>query len=96
VIPACSNRRLASDSRVVVVTCDTVIRPPLDLRSPIVGAQLFLVVIQDDSGGHAITWDAVFRNAPTPSAGTAGQRLSAEFRFDGVSWQCVGSSSAFG
>lgn len=80
-----------------VLTAATVtVGAPLNPRA--IGDQLFVVLIQDATGGRNIAWASGaggFRNAPTPSAGTSGQRCSFEFRWDGVSWQMTGGSTAF-
>lgn len=59
-----------------------------------VGDRIYVVAIQDQPASRTLAWASNFRNAPTGS-GSAGQRASFEFRWDGVSWQCVGGSTAF-
>ena len=60
-----------------------------------IGSRFYLVVIQDATGTRTLAWNAAWRNAPAMTAGTANQRASFEFRWDGVSWQFVGGSTAF-
>lgn len=81
-----------AETWVFTMTQNVTVGAPLGPRA--IGDKLYLVLV-DDGGGHTVAWHSVFRNAPTPAAGTAGQRLSAEFRWDGVSWQFTGGSSAF-
>jgi hypothetical protein len=63
---------------------------------PQIGQTLTLVFVQDATGGRTIVWNAAYRNAPPWSAGLAGQRATADFKYDGISWQFVGGSTAFG
>lgn len=81
-----------AESWVWTMNSNVVVGAPANPRA--IGDMLYLVFIQD-GGSRTISWNAVYRNAPTPSAGAAGTRISAEFRFDGVSWQFVGGSTAF-
>lgn len=95
VAASCTPDATVVETQTFVMTQNLTVNAPLGPR--VIGDKLYLVFI-DSNGGHTIAFASGaggFRNAPTPSAGTAGQRLSAEFRFDGVSWQCTGSSSSF-
>ena len=68
-------------------------QPPKGPRG--VGDKLYLVVIL--GGSHTLAWSAAaggYRNGLAAS-GTIGQRASFEFRWDGVSWQMTGGSTAF-
>lgn len=81
------------ETQVWTLTANATVAAPLNPRA--VGDQLFLVFVQDATGGRSISWNGIYRNAPTPSVGIAGQRLSAEFRWDSQSWQFTGGSTAF-
>jgi hypothetical protein len=80
---------------VFTLTAAATVGAPLS-AAPI-GFKLFLEFVQDATAGRAVTWNAIYRNAPAIGGGsaTAGQRASTEWRWDGVSWQFVGGSTAF-
>lgn len=58
------------------------------------GARLTFVFIQDATGGRTITWNAAFKKT-SDGAGTANQRGSISFVFDGSNWVQQGSALAF-
>lgn len=60
-----------------------------------IGQQLILQVQQDGTGGYTTAWNATYRNAPAWAAGTASQRATAMFIYDGANWQYIGGSTAF-
>jgi hypothetical protein len=49
------------------------------------GSALEFTFLQDGTGGRVITWNAVFKKA-ADGAGTANQRGSTRFLFDGTNW----------
>lgn len=55
------------------------------------GMRLGFLFQQDGSGGHAVTFDSVFKTAWTPST-TASKRNAIEFVYDGSAWVQVSSS----
>lgn len=67
------------------------------LFNPSVGQRIFMVLVQDGTGSRTVAWSSCWRDIPTglASGGSAGQVASAEFVFDGFSWQYCGGSSAF-
>lgn len=83
----------AAESQVFTLGASATIAAPIN-PGPI-GQKLHLVFIQGGAGSFTITWNAAYRNAAAPTAGAAGTRASAEFRYDGVSWQTVGQSTVF-
>jgi hypothetical protein len=61
-----------------------------------VGDRLILILQQNGgSGNFSVTWGVCFRDPPSWSGAAKGTRATAEFIYDGFSYQCVGSSSAF-
>jgi len=66
---------------------------PVNAPSP--GVRLQITLIQDATASRTTTWNATYRNAPSWAAGTAGQRATAVYQYDGVNWQYIGGSSAF-
>jgi hypothetical protein len=65
------------------------------VNPPNVGARLSITLIKGTASAITLTWVSAYRNMPTWSAGASGTRATAEFRYDGVSWQYVGGSTAF-
>lgn len=92
VAAVCTPDATIVETQTFVMTANLTVGAPIGPRTT--GDKLYLVFV-DSNGGHTIAWNSIYRNCPTPSAGTAGQRLSVELRYDGVSWQCVGGSTAF-
>lgn len=84
-----------SDAQVFTLNAATTVAAPVNPRT--IGDKIFLVFVQDTTAGRTLAWNAIYRNAPTGQGGgaTNGQRLSYEFRWDGVSWQGCGGSTAF-
>lgn len=86
----------AVETQEFVMTAATVtMQPPKGPRA--VGDKLFIVCIQDATGGRTLAWSTSaggYRNG-LGASGTSGQRASFEFRWDGVSWQMTGGSTAF-
>lgn len=82
------------ETQVFTTSAGTVtFQPPKGPRA--VGDKLYLVIIA--GGSHTIAWSSAaggYRNCPGIS-GTIGQRCSVELRWDGVSWQFTGGSTAF-
>lgn len=58
------------------------------------GAVLEFAFLQDATGGRVITWDAAFAKA-ADGAGTANQRASARYLFDGTRWVQQGGALAW-
>lgn len=51
------------------------------------GTQMTFLLTQDATGGRAITWNAVFlRSTALAASGTANQRASISFAWDGTNW----------
>lgn len=65
------------------------------LYPPPVGGRIILLLTQDGTGSRSVTWGICFRDAPAWSASAAGTRASAEFLWDGFSYQYMGGSTAF-
>lgn len=58
------------------------------------GETLDIALAQDGTGGRTITWDAVFKKA-ADGAGTANQKASTSFMFDGTHWIQRGGALAW-
>jgi hypothetical protein len=51
------------------------------------GTQMTILFTQDATGGRTLTWNAIFlRSSNLASSGTAGQRASITFVYDGTNW----------
>jgi DNA/RNA endonuclease YhcR with UshA esterase domain len=89
-----SNR---AETQAYTLTANTTVNAPANSIQPQIGMTLCLVLIQDATGGRTVAWNAAYRNVPAINGATAtsGQRITIEFRFDGINWQCCGSSTAF-
>jgi hypothetical protein len=83
------------ETHTLVLTANATIAAPVSAAGLNLGDPLYIIAIQDATGGRTLAWNAAWRNAPTLSAGTSNQRASFEFRWDGVNWQYVGGSTAF-
>lgn len=86
-----------AESHVYTMTGNLTVGAPANTGTLGVGDKIYLVFVQDATAGRTLTWNAAYRNAPTGLGGsaTAGQRASFEFRWDGVSMQYTGGSTAF-
>lgn len=73
----------------------TYVGAPIGTPSP--GSTIFLDFTQDGTGSQVITWDPIYRDAPSwGGAGAAGANAAGEFRFTSQgAWQYVGGSSAW-
>jgi len=58
------------------------------------GETLDIALVQDATGGRTITWDAVFKKA-ADGAGSANQKASTSFMFDGTHWIQRGGALAW-
>lgn len=58
------------------------------------GQTLEFAFLQDGTGGRVITWNAVFKKA-ADGAGTANQRASTRFLYDGTNWIQQGGAMAW-
>jgi hypothetical protein len=56
------------------------------------GSRLRIKFLQDGTGGRAVTWNAVFKQAFVTTNNTAGKVSIAEFEFDGTNWIQVNSN----
>jgi hypothetical protein len=85
------------ETTVVTMTTNITVAAPTNTNKINAGNKTYLIFVQDASGGRTLTWNAAWRNAPSGLGGsaTAGQRASFEFRWDGVSMQYTGGSTAF-
>ena len=86
-----------AETYVLTLTAATTVGVPAQSTTCPPGTTLCLIFVQDATAGRTLAFNAIFRNAPSISGGaaTAGQRCSTEWRWDGVSWQYTGGSTAF-
>lgn len=89
--PDCSN----GEAQVVTLNSACTVSAPAN--PPAIGWKLFLVLVQDATAGRAVSWNAIYRDAPNigGALATAGQRVGCEFRWDGASWEFCGGASVF-
>lgn len=62
--------------------------------NPQLGAALEFAFLQDGTGGRVITWNAAFKKA-ADGAGTANQRASTRYLYDGTNWIQQGGALAW-
>lgn len=66
------------------------------INPPNVGDRLILILQQDGgSGNFSVTWGVCFRDPPSWSGAAKGTRATAQFVYDGFTYQYMGGSSAF-
>ncbi len=87
----------AKETQVFTLNANVTVGVPSNTARLPVGAVLVLVLVQDANGGRTLTWNAIWRNAPSGLGGsaTSGQRALFEFRWDGASMQYTGGATAF-
>lgn len=73
----------------MTLTASITINAPTNPRDD---ALLTFQMLQDGSGGHTVTWNAVFKTAFTPNT-AAGTTNVATFRYDGTNWVQVGAGA---
>lgn len=87
-----SNPNLGGVIKIGALTGNITMSAP---TNPILGQQVTYIFEQDGTGGWTITWDAVFSKSADPAAGTAGQKASTSFRYDGAEWVQIGGALAW-
>lgn len=87
----------SAEAHVVTMTANLTVAAPTGTAVMQPGTRFALVFIQDGTGSRTLAWNGAWRNAPSGLGGGAGAgaRATFEFRYDGVSMQYTGGSTAF-
>jgi hypothetical protein len=80
-------------AQIIILTATAVIGAPINPGNK--GQLLVLVLIQDATGGRAVTWNAIYKNPPTLTGSAANTTALVEYRWDGTHWQFVGGATTF-
>jgi hypothetical protein len=59
------------------------------------GMRLTFRILQDGTGGRAVTWNAQYKHAWSDTGNTANKQSTISFAFDGTSWIQVGGQSPY-
>lgn len=59
------------------------------------GRRITITVIQDATGGRALTWPAVFKTAWSDTGNTANKRSSISYIYDGTNWNQDGAQTPY-
>lgn len=66
------------------------------LNPPAAGSQrIVITIVQDGTGGRAVTWNAVFKLTWSDTGNTAGKRSSIAFVWDGTNWNQDGAQTPY-
>jgi hypothetical protein len=76
----------------VTLTAGRAVGAPLN---PAIGQSLTFVLVQDGTGGRAVTWNAVFKQAWSDTGNTLSKRSTITFTYDGTNWNQVGAQSPY-
>lgn len=63
--------------------------------NPLTGQRITFVFLQDATGGRAVTWNAVFKQAWSDTGNTANKRSTISFIYDGTNWNQDGAQSPY-
>ena len=63
--------------------------------SPTTGQHLYFTLIQNGTGGFAVTWNAVFKVSWSDTGNTANKRSTIGFWYDGTSWNQIAAQTAY-
>jgi len=81
-----------ANSFVVTVTAARAFGAPANPRK---GQRIAYRIVQNATGGFAITWNAVFKHAWADTGNTANKFSSISFRYDGTNWRQEGAQSPY-
>jgi hypothetical protein len=59
--------------------------------NPVAGQELIFLLLQDGTGGRAVTWNAAFTHSWSDTGNTANKRASILFVYSGGGWLQVGA-----
>ena len=63
--------------------------------NPTAGQFLTFELVQDGTGGRAVTWNAVFKQGWSDTGNTANKRTTITYLYDGTFWMQVGAQSPY-
>jgi hypothetical protein len=63
--------------------------------NPAIGQRLQFVILQDGTGGRAVTWNAVFKVTWSDVGNTLNKRSEIAFQYDGTSWNQDGAQTPY-
>jgi hypothetical protein len=76
----------------VTLTAARLVGAPLN---PATGQHLYFTLIQNATGGFAVTWNAVFKVSWSDTGNTSAKRSTVGFWFDGTNWCQLASQTAY-
>ncbi len=76
----------------VTITAARTIGAPTNARS---GHRITYTIVQDGTGGWALSWDTVFKQSWSDTGNTAGKRSTISFLYDGTNWNQDGAQSPY-
>ena len=63
--------------------------------NPTTGQRITITIVQDGSGGRAVTWNAVFKVSWSDTGNTLNKRSSIAFIYDGTNWNQDGAQTPY-
>ncbi len=63
--------------------------------NPVAGQRITNTLVQDGTGGWAVTWNAVFKNSWSDAGNTPNKRSTISHIYDGVNWNQDGAQTAY-
>lgn len=63
--------------------------------NPATGQHLYFTLIQNGTGGFAVTWSAAFKVSWSDTGNTANKRSTIGFWYDGTSWNQIGAQTPY-
>jgi hypothetical protein len=63
--------------------------------NPATGQRLTFTLVQDGTGGRAVTWNAVFKVSWSDTGNTLNKRSSISFHYDGANWNQDGAQTPY-
>lgn len=63
--------------------------------NPIIGTRITFIIVQDGTGGRAVTWNAVYKVTWSDTGNTLNKRTTISFIYDGTNWNQDGAQTAY-
>jgi hypothetical protein len=59
------------------------------------GQRITITVIQNGTGGFAVSWNVIFKVSWSDTGNTAGKRSTVSFQYDGTNWNQIGAQTPY-